>query len=244
MTKLALLLSSLAACSVVACSVAGGEEGDGAAPVGTGTTRSYDVKGFTEVSLAGSDDVDVRVGPAFSVRAEGPTEVLDRLRIDRRGDALTVGRKRGLNLGTVRGSAKVFVTLPRITGASVAGSGDLAVDRAEGERFEGSLAGSGNLSVGALGVRGATFNLAGSGDVTAAGRAERLDVSIAGSGNVDARGLRAGSADVSIAGSGDVNAAVNGPATVNLVGSGDADLGPDARCTVHKMGSGSARCAR
>lgn len=235
-------LASLLLIPLAACSMSFGEGDGGVAPRGAGTTRTYDVTGFTEVALAGSDDVDVRVGPAFSVRAEGPTDVLDRLRIERKGDALTVGRKRGISMGRETGSAKVFVTLPRLVGASLAGSGDLAVDRVDGDRFEGSLAGSGGLSVGALGVRAASFNLAGSGDVTAAGRADRLEVSVAGSGNVDATRLSARAAEVSIAGSGDVRAAVNGTAKVSLIGSGDADLGPGARCTVQRIGSGSARC--
>jgi hypothetical protein len=232
-----ILLAALAACSF-----GGGEEGDGVAPKGSGTTRSYDVTGFTGVKLAGVDDVDVRVGPAFSVRAEGPTEVLDRLRIERDGDMLSVGRKRGVNMGRSSGAAKIFVTMPSISDAALAGTGDLTVDRVQGEAFRGSLAGTGSLSLRGLAVRRVAFDLAGSGDLTAAGRTDRLEVNLAGSGNIDARALTAGQGSVSLAGSGDVSAVVNGPATVNLMGSGDVDLGSGARCTVRKMGSGSVRC--
>jgi len=237
------VLASLLLVPLAACSLAfGGEEGDGVPARGTGTARTFDVSGFTEVALAGSDDVEVRVGPAFSVRAEGPADVLDRLRIERRGDALTVGRKQGVNLGRAAGKARVLVTLPRIAEASLAGSGNMRVDRVEGDRFEGSLAGSGGLAVGALAVREAEFNLAGSGGLSAAGRTDRLEVSVAGSGSADARGLSATRAEVSVAGSGSVRAAVNGEAEVNVIGSGDVDLGPNARCEVSRMGSGKVRC--
>lgn len=230
--------------ALAACSFGGGEEGDGVAPQGSGTTRSYDVRDFTGVKLAGVDDVDVRVGPAFSVRAEGPAEVLDRLRIERDGNMLSVGRKRGVSFGRSQGSAKIFVTMPRIADASLAGTGDLTVDRVEGEAFNGSLAGTGSLSVRGLAVRRVAFDLAGSGNLTAAGRTDRLEVNLAGSGDIDARALTAGQGSVSLAGSGDVSAVVNGPATINLMGSGDVDLGSGARCTVRKMGSGSVRCGR
>jgi len=237
-----MLLVPLAAGSLTGCSFASGEDGDGIAPRGGGTTRSYDVTGFTGVKLAGVDDVDVRVGPAFTVRAEGPTDVLDRLRIEREGDTLSVGRKRGVTMSRTTGSAKIFVTMPRITQASLAGTGDLSVDRVAGETFGGALAGTGSLSLGALEVSRASFDLAGSGDLTAAGRTDRLEVSLAGSGNIDARGLAAKQASVNLAGSGNVHAAVNGAADINLMGSGDVDLGAGARCTVRKMGSGSVHC--
>jgi len=228
-----------AAALLLACS--GGDDGQGVMPSGTGTTRSYDVTGFTEVAAAGSDDVEVRVGPAYAVRAEGPADVLDRLRIERRGDALSVGRRRG-GWSRETGTAKVFVTMPRIAAATLAGSGDLSVDGAAGDAFAGRLAGSGALRLTGMTVGAAAIDLAGSGDVTAGGRAERLSLRVAGSGNVDARQLAAAGADVSVAGSGDVRATVSGDAEVRLTGSGDADLGDRARCRVRKAGSGEVRC--
>jgi len=212
---------------------------DGIAGQGSGTQRSWRADGFEKVELAGSDDVDVRVGQAFSVRADGPAEVLDRLRIETDGDTLEIGRKRG---DTVAGKARITVTLPRITGASVAGSGNMRIDRAGGAGFEGSLAGSGNLQLGQLQADAATLNIAGSGTARLAGAAKSLEVSIAGSGDVDAPQLTANEAEISIAGSGNVRATVNGRAEVNIMGSGDVDLGTGAKCQVSKMGSGSVRC--
>src|SRR3546814_16152650 len=46
--------------------------GDPVAAQGSGTSRSYDVTGFDQVDLRGSDDIDVRVGPAFAIQATGP----------------------------------------------------------------------------------------------------------------------------------------------------------------------------
>lgn len=225
---------------LIACSPGNAESGDAVEARGSGPSRTFDVADFTGVELRGADDVDVRVGPAFSVRAQGPSDELDKLDIRRDGETLKVGRKRS-SWGRSEG-VKVFVTMPRIASAAVAGSGDMAVDRIEGRRFNGAVAGSGNLSLGTVGVDEAELSIAGSGDLTGAGRARRLEMNIAGSGDIDARGLTAAEAAVSIAGSGNARARVNGPAQVNIVGSGDAELGPGARCTTSKMGSGEARC--
>ncbi|MGA1798346.1 head GIN domain-containing protein [Sphingomonas sp. 4RDLI-65] len=234
------LIIPLAACSF---SWNGDDEGSGAAASGSGTTRTYQVAGFNGIDLRGSDDVDVRVGTGFSIRAEGPSEQLDRLRIDRDGDTLDIGRKNGTNFGWSKGAkVKVYVTLPRLTEANVSGSGNMAVDRVEGGGFKGGIAGSGNLDIAAIQVDDAQFSIAGSGTARASGTARDLKVEIAGSGDVDGSKLQAQSAKIEIAGSGSVRAIVNGPASVDMMGSGDVDLGPNSRCKTSKMGSGKVRC--
>lgn len=230
---------------LAACGMTIGGDDDrtpGVAAQGSGNTRTYQVAGFTEVELRGADDIDIRVGPGFSVRADGDSELLDHVKISQDGNTLRVGRTRSNGWHWSGGHAKISVTMPALAAASVAGSGDITVDRVQGGGFKAAGAGSGSLSVGQLQVGSADIWLAGSGDVKLAGTARQLKISIAGSGDVDAGGLRAGQADVSIAGSGSVRAQVEGPAKVSVMGSGDVDLGGKAQCNASKMGSGSIRC--
>lgn len=236
-----------AALPLVACNGVASSNGSGAKAEasGAGTTRNFQVSDFTSVDLRGHDDIDVRVGGAFAVRAEGPSEELDRLEIVRDGTTLRVGRvdQKGFNWGNRDGKGvTIHVTMPSIAGASIAGSGDLSVDKVSGGDFDGSIAGSGDLKLGALNANAAKFAIAGSGDVEAVGAVQRLDVNIAGSGSVEGKGLKTRQADISIAGSGDVEAEVDGPATVNLMGSGSVALGARAKCTTRKMGSGQVNC--
>lgn len=236
------LIIPLAACSF---GWNGDGENSGAAAAGSGTIRTFQVAGFNGIDLRGSDDVDVRVGTGFSVRAEGASEQLDRLRIERHGDTLAIGRKDGASFGWSKGAkVKVYVTLPRLTDASISGSGNMAVDRVDGGGFEGGIAGSGNLDIAAIEVADAKFSIPGSGTVRASGAAQALTVDIAGSGTINGAKLHARSATIDLSGSGSVRAVVDGPAKVDLSGSGDVDLGPNARCTISKSGSGSVRCAR
>ncbi len=234
------LMLPLAACNISWSS----DEDDGKPGVpasGSGGARTYAVADFTSIEQAGPDDVDVRVGSGFSVRAEGDSDDLDKLKIERRGDALRIGRKNSIGWGSSEG-VKVYVTMPRVTGASLAGAGDMSVDRVEGAAFDGSIAGAGTLTLGAVAVQALSLKIAGAGDVAARGDAGALKVSIAGSGNIDGEGLKATSAEVKIAGSGSVKALVDGAATVSIMGSGDVDLGPKARCETKKMGSGNVKC--
>lgn len=228
---LALALLALPACS---------GEAQGAPGVGSGPQRSWAIAGFDAVDATGSDDVAVRTGAGFSVRAEGDPAVLDHLRVWREGDTLRIGRERNWVSDGGR-SAKVFVTMPRIAAASVTGSASMDVDRVAGA-FKGATTGSGDLTVRQVATDTLSLSLAGSGDMALVGRTRRLDVSVAGSGKLDAPSLVAAGAAVNVAGSGDVRTRVEGAASVSLLGSGSVDLGPRARCQVSKMGSGDVRC--
>lgn len=238
------LLCLFAAVPLAACSYTSDAAPPAVAGSGSGTTRSFAAADFTGVTLRGSDDVDVRVATGFSVRAEGPSAELDKLEIVRVGDTLRIGRKKnlaGFSWGSHDG-VKVFVTMPRIVAALVAGSGNMAIDRVDGQRFDGETAGSGNLAIAALRVPQARLSLAGSGNITASGKVDRLTADLAGSGNLSANGLKAAAATVSLAGSGDVRADVTGPADVSMVGSGTVDLGRGAHCKTSRIGSGEIRC--
>lgn len=231
-----MLLAPLAGCSMAIGS-------DGTAGTGSGSTRDFAVSGFDAVKLTGSDNVRVKIGKAFAVHAEGPSKLLDALLVERDGDTLKVGRKSRMGFSWGRsGTVTITVTMPAIVGASVTGSGDLSVDRAQGDRFKGATTGSGNLDIANLDVKNADLSVTGSGDIAAAGKAAALALSVTGSGDIDATRVQASGGTVSIMGSGNVNAAINGAVSVSIMGSGDADLGPRAKCSVNKLGSGNVRC--
>ncbi len=239
--NLALIIA--AALPLTACNFANGASGDVVQPSGAGGTRNFDVSDFTGVSLRGSDDVDVKTGATFAVTATGDSALLDKLEIRKDGDTLRIGRKDGdWKWGGNKG-AKITVTLPKLASASVAGSGDMTIDQAQGD-FNGSIAGSGDMTIAALKGGKASLSIAGSGDINVTGgQASVIDASIAGSGDIDAAGLKAERGDISIAGSGGIRAQVTGTASVSIVGSGNAEVTGGAKCSVSKMGSGSARCS-
>lgn len=223
----------------------GGDGTPGIKGSGSGDTRSYRVADFTGVDLRGSDDVEVKTGVGFAVRAEGPSDELDKLKIVREGNTLRIGRidDPGFQWNSgKRHAVKVFVTLPRLAVASIAGTGDMKVDKLSGASFSGSIAGSGDLDVAAVAVDDVDLSIAGTGDMRLAGTARQLRIDIAGTGGVDAPGLKAEGAKVSIAGTGDARADVIGPASVSMIGTGDVDLGAGAKCSTARVGTGKVRC--
>ncbi|MCW3846525.1 DUF2807 domain-containing protein [Sphingomonas sp. LB-2] len=209
---------------------------------GVAASRSYDATGFTAIDLRGSDDVDVKVGGAFSVKAEGDSKLLEELEITVTNGTLRISRKGNShwNWGDHDG-IRIHVTMPALSGATVSGSGDLDVDKVSGD-FKGAVAGSGNLTVAAVAGGNVDLAIGGSGDLKVSGTASQLSAAVAGSGDIDAKGMTATSARVSVIGSGNVTGTVKGDADISITGSGDVDLGGAAKCKVSTIGSGEAHC--
>lgn len=220
-----------------------GSAGHQAKPSGVGATRTYDATGFTAVDLRGSDDVDVKVGGAFSVTAEGDSKLLEELEISVSNGTLRIARKGNSHWSWGDQPAiRVHVTMPSLNAATVSGSGDMTVDKASGD-FKGAIGGSGNLTVGTVAGGAVDLAIGGSGDLKVSGTATKLSAAVAGSGDIDFDGLTATSASVSVVGSGSVRGKVAGPVDVSIAGSGDVDLSGGAKCRVSKVGSGEANCS-
>jgi hypothetical protein len=218
-------------------------------------SRDYDLGGFDEVSAVGPHHVVIAVGPSYSVRFEGPRQTLEDTVIDVEDGRLKIHPVEDERWERRRSSSEwreywdsyrpgtVYVTLPAIVSASLAGGGDMTIDRVEGAEFAASVAGSGDLDVAALRVGEARFSIAGSGDLTARGSASRSHVSIAGSGNLRARDMTSAEATVSVVGGGDAALTVDELARVSIIGSGDVEIAGAARCSITRMGGGTALCA-
>jgi hypothetical protein len=148
----------------VACNADAREES--AVPgTGSGTARDYAVGDFGAVSLAGSQNVIVTVSGEPSVRAEGSEEALERLEILVENGTLKIRTRNRSGIGWNRsaGPVTVHVSAPRISAASIGGSGDMRIDRVEADRLNASVAGSGNLTIDTIRVGAGNFSIAGSG---------------------------------------------------------------------------------
>lgn len=220
----------------------GGDGGKQVQPSGKRIARTFDLKGFTSVEVMGPDDVEIRHGDAFAVRAEGDSAVLDVLDIKVSGNGLKVSRKSGFRIRN-GGDVKIFVTLPNLVSVSSMGPGDMEIDRGDGD-FKVDLIGPGDIDIGSVAGGNINLDLKGPGNITiAGGTAAELKASIMGPGDIDTKGVTATSANVSITGPGDVDATVKGPAKVSIMGPGNANIGGGAQCTVNRLGPGEANCS-
>ena len=238
-------LAAVAIAASAATSACGTTRSEEAGPT---VSRNYQVGGFDQVEVAGPYNVSVRTGANPSVSASGPQNMLEHTVVEVKGGKLVIRpeKQKGWFQGgwSFRGKANFIVTVPQLHAATIAGSGDIKVDRVTGDRFDGTVAGSGGLEVGTLEVQSLKLAIAGSGGARAGtGKAQAVKLDIAGSGDIQAGGVQAQSADISIAGSGSVTAQATTSADVSIMGSGDVEVTGGAKCSVSKAGSGNVRCS-
>ena len=232
----------LAAAALAGCHPQFGDDG------GATISKNYSVGNFQQIEVAGPYEVEVRTGSNPSVSASGSEKLLEHTQVDVQGDKLVIRpeNQRGFfHWGWGHhGKVHFIVTVPQLSGATIAGSGGITVDKITGNAFEGEIAGSGDLQFTSVEVQSLKLSIGGSGGVKAgAGHAKAVDYGIAGSGSIDAGGIAAEQAKVSIAGSGSVKANATGTADVEVMGSGDVNVTGGAKCTVSKAGSGNVRCS-
>jgi len=228
--------------ATTACSYHRSEDG------GPTVSRNYQVGNFQKLEVAGPYEVEVRTGGNPGVSATGGERLLSQTAVEVRGDKLVIRPQEQHHFfqwgfGS-HGKARFTVTVPQLSGAMIAGSGDINVDKVQGDAFEGTVAGSGDLAVASINVQALKLSIAGSGGLKVeGGKAQSGDYSIGGSGDIDASGIQTQQAKVSIAGSGSVKANAAATADVSIMGSGDVDVSGGAKCNVSKAGSGSVRCS-
>jgi hypothetical protein len=237
------LVAAIAASAMLGGCQAGAHEG-----AGPTVSRNYNVGNFQQIEVDGPYDVDVRTGSNPGVSARGGEKLLERTTVEVEGDKLVIRPEHNhsfFNFGWgSRGKATFTVTVPQLSGAKIAGSGDISIDKVTGANFDGAVAGSGGLDVGTLDVQQLKLSIAGSGSLKAGtGKAQSAKYDIAGSGDIEAAAIQTQSLFASIAGSGGIKAHASGTADVSIMGSGDIEVAGGAKCTVNKAGSGSARCS-
>jgi hypothetical protein len=217
----ALVILLLAAVVIVTGMLSGCESvGGGQSVRGSGTvaTEKRDVSGFTDVRVHGSGDVTVDQTGTDSLSVEAEDNILPLLETTVRDGVLHLGTKPNVNLHTTR-PIRYHVTVARLTGFGISGSGDVKARNIDTDRLSGSISGSGSA--------------------TLAGRADAADLRISGSGSYDAANLQCKTVKVSISGSGDATVNATDRLEADVSGSGSVQFAGNPTVSKHISGSGT-----
>jgi hypothetical protein len=215
---------------------------------GATVSRNYSVGNFQQIEVAGPYDVEIRTGGNPGVSAQGPERMIERADVSVEGNKLVIRSQHHsswFSFGfSSHGNVHFVVTVPQLSAASLTGSGDIKVDKIQGQDFDGSVTGSGDLSLAAVEVQSLKLSITGSGGVKAgAGKAQSAEYQTTGSGDLDAGAIDSPAINASVSGSGNVRAHGSGTANVSIMGSGDVYVTGGAKCSVTKAGSGDAHCS-
>lgn len=174
-----------------------------------------EVSEFTEISLAGSGDVQVELTGPESLVVTAENNLLPLLRTEVVDGRLEIEPMERM---TATETITYTVTAAELEGVSIAGSGTVRVTGLDGGSFSAEISGSGTIEP--------------------EGTVDELTVRIAGSGNFDGESLVASVGSVEIAGSGDALVDVTDALSVTISGSGNVEYLSDPQVSQSVTGSG------
>ena len=220
------------------------------------TTKTYDVKDFSRVTLEGFGDVYITQGETEELSVEADDNMFAQLDIRVRGDELILGVKPNISLNpsrsivyhltvrdlkniTLAGSGNFYSDAVQTNDLKIllAGSGDIEVKGLSGSGLDINLSGSGNITVRKIAVTSVATSINGSGDIKLDGKADKQTIDVNGSGNYIAGDLETDSASISIMGSGNLTLWAKDKLDIRVNGSGDVSY--YGRPTVDQSGFGS-----
>jgi hypothetical protein len=202
---------------------------------GPDTTQDRTVAGVTSIRLETSGDLSVGPGDSPRLTVTAGSEVIDRLTSDVVDGVLVLGMDgRVPSLGDVQ----YFLTLPRLDGLVVDGSGDVEVATVPTDALSIEVTGAGDVEVSGVAVQQLRVALSGSGNVESEGSAAVQEVLVEGAGDYDGSSLDSRQATVTVSGSGDADVRVTGELTAVVTGSGDIEYTGGAQVSSTVEGSG------
>lgn len=202
------------------------------------------VGNFTAISSSGSWDVMLAYGEPGTIQVEGDEDLLEYIETKVENDKLLIRSKKSVNLKS-KNKITVYVSLTRLTGVSLSGSGDIMGDGKfsnEGTT-EYKVSGSGSIRLAFHKVGKAELAISGSGNIRLGGSAGSVNVRISGSGNADCGELISDNASAHVSGSGNIKLNVNNTLDAHVSGSGNITY-RGAASDVRKHVSGSGRVTR
>jgi hypothetical protein len=209
--------------------------------------RGYSVTNFDRIQVNGPFVVRLTTGGGSSAYAEGDHRAINEIAMDVTGRTLRIRRNVSSNWGGYPGerdnrAAVIHLSTHRLEQATVIGTGDLEIDRMEGQRLIVSLGGNGRLAVGEIETDNLGLALTGAGIMEAGGTAATAHVNVQGPGTVSAAGLTVDDLTVTLNGPGNIEITAEREAEVTAVGNGSVTILGDAACTDHSIGSGQVTC--
>jgi hypothetical protein len=230
-------MKKLAALFLVAILVAGMASGQ------TAVKETRDVKDFTKISYGISGNLNIKIGPEFSVVLEGQKDDLREVITDVSDGKLRIRMDNwGFNFNE---KVNAYVTLPKINGLSVSGSGRAEILDAinDADELNLNVSGSGKLLTAGLVVDALDCGISGSGDIVigGAGNTDRADISISGSGSYTGETFEIDHLEIHVSGSGSCLCKVGDSLKASISGSGNVTYIGSPKIDARVSGSGHVR---
>lgn len=213
---------------------------------GNSKKETRNASGYTSVASGGAFDVDINYGSSNTITVEADENLLQYIETIVEGNELKLKTKKGYNLKS-KNKMKITVSLTKMTGLKVAGSGNVKGDgdfSNEGTT-DISISGSGDIKLNFGKFSALDVKISGSGNMKLKGKeTSKITAQVSGSGNIDAYDVSANEVNARVSGSGNVNVTANNSVDASISGSGNVNYrGSASDIKQRTSGSGKVRKA-
>ncbi len=210
--------------------------GNGVRGEGPVVSKTLKIDPFDGIKVTSGADVYIKEGVTQSVTVEAQANIIELLETEVRNGLWKIGFSKNIRNHS---GIKLYITVPRLTEASVSGSGSINGEssfNAKGD-FLVTVSGSGDIVLD-INAEDITGRISGSGSIRLKGNASVLDAEISGSGSVKAYELNVSDCKIRISGSGNCQVDVKENLDVRISGSGDVLYKGQPRISSKISGSG------
>ncbi len=145
-------------------------------------TRDFDLRGWHDLRLDGSMDIEVRVGAEHAARVTLDDNLYANLVLEVRDGTLVVDWRDECDAD---GDAKLALTVPALTALEINGAGDVDADALTAKDVEVEIAGAGDVDVTASGSFDGAIR--GVGDIAYGGDPAQVATKVSGIGRIHKR---------------------------------------------------------
>lgn len=182
-------------------------------------TETRIAENFYNVTVNGSTHIFITQGPAYEVKVKAYENIVSSLETKVQDGTLLIGFKDNKNVNN--DNSEVYITMPALNSVSSNGSGNISTKGSflGMDYFIASIAGSGQISIERGSAKNYKISISGSGDVKSYGfTTEQATMNISGSG--DAELTVSKTLNATLNGSGNVYYKGNAVVNANTTGSG------------------------
>lgn len=169
--------------------------------------KTFDLKGFDEISVGGVFEVDVEVGPKHSLVMEGDAKFMERVEATVKDGKLYLGMKKDRKKWKSHNHSdgiSATITLPSLNALTVSGVASGDISDVEAKTFE--------------------LTVSGVAEVAIDGTCDILDAKVSGVGELDASEFKCKDADIRLSGVGEMSVYASKSIDVSVSGVGNVDV--------------------
>ena len=170
--------------------------------------KTYDFTGFDRIHIEGVYEVDIQVGPNFSIETSGSEKQMNRAKVVKSGtQTLILGLNETGRLKRWKGhnnGIRAVITLPALNKIALTGVGSVEVSGIDAQVFDATLEGVGSIEL--------------------AGKCGRLDANVEGVGSLEADDFECEDVNVSVEGMGSAEVYASKSVDADIEGMGSIDV--------------------